>query len=107
MQPDEGYRTYGPTRQNEGLRSDFNPIENAFAKLKGLLRQTGGRTVEGIWTTTGKLLDAFKHSEYANDLTAVGYDVTWAVPAPETSAISPHRLRRSLATEHQASHLRL
>ena len=26
---------------------DFNPIENAFAKLKALLRKAGERTVEG------------------------------------------------------------
>jgi hypothetical protein len=30
--------------------SDFNPIENAFAKLKALLRQGAKRTVEGLWT---------------------------------------------------------
>ncbi|MEH2669437.1 hypothetical protein DXU07_08330 [Bradyrhizobium elkanii] len=30
--------------------SDFNPIENAFAKLKALLRQAAKRTVEGLWT---------------------------------------------------------
>ena len=30
---------------------DFNPIENAFAKLKALLRKAAERTVEGLWTT--------------------------------------------------------
>src|SRR3954451_19257996 len=29
---------------------DFNPIENAFAKLKALLRKAAERTVEGLWT---------------------------------------------------------
>ena len=28
---------------------DFNPIENAFAKLKALLRKAGERSVEGLW----------------------------------------------------------
>jgi transposase len=29
---------------------DFNPIENAFAKLKALLRKAAERTIEGLWT---------------------------------------------------------
>ena len=29
---------------------DFNPIENAFSKLKALLRKAAERTVEGLWT---------------------------------------------------------
>ncbi len=28
---------------------DFNPIENAFAKLKALLRKASERTVDGLW----------------------------------------------------------
>ena len=28
---------------------DFNPIENAFAKLKALLRKAAERTVTGLW----------------------------------------------------------
>ena len=28
---------------------DFNPIENAFAKLKVLLRKAAERTVDGLW----------------------------------------------------------
>ncbi len=55
---------------------DFNPIENAFAKLKTLLRKAGERTVEGLWTAIGRLLDAFTPSECANYLAAAGYDAT-------------------------------
>ena len=29
---------------------DFNPIENAFAKLKALLRKAAERTIEGLWS---------------------------------------------------------
>jgi transposase len=36
---------------------DFNPIENAFAKLKALLRKAAERTVDGLWTAIGRLLD--------------------------------------------------
>ena len=55
---------------------DFNPIENAFAKLKALLRRAGERTVEGLWTTIGSLLDAFRPNECANYFAAAGYDAT-------------------------------
>ena len=33
---------------------DFNPIENAFAKLKALLRKAAERTVDGLWDTIGR-----------------------------------------------------
>ena len=39
---------------------DFNPIENAFAKLKTLLRNAAERTIEGLWTRIGECLPAFK-----------------------------------------------
>ncbi len=53
---------------------DFNPIENAFAKLKALLRKAAERTVEGLWTAIGHLIDAFTPNECANYFTAAGYD---------------------------------
>ena len=53
---------------------DFNPIENAFAKLKALLRKAAERTVEGLWTAIGRLIDVFTPSECANDFAAAGYD---------------------------------
>ena len=55
---------------------DFNPIEKVFFKLKALLRKAAERTVEGLWTTIGKLLDAFAPAECANYFTAAGYDAT-------------------------------
>ena len=55
---------------------DFNPIENAFAKLKALLRKAGERSIEGLWTAIGRLLDAFTPDECANYLAAAGYDAT-------------------------------
>jgi len=53
---------------------DFNPIENAFAKLKALLRKAAERTVEGLWRTIGTLLDQFSPQECANYFAAAGYD---------------------------------
>lgn len=55
---------------------DFNPIEKAFSKLKALLRKAAERTVEGLWTAIGRLLDAFTPTECANYFAACGYDAT-------------------------------
>jgi transposase len=46
---------------------DFNPIENAFAKLKALLRKAAERTI-------GTLIDLFTPAECANFFTAAGYE---------------------------------
>ncbi|ACL62567.1 transposase and inactivated derivatives-like protein (plasmid) [Methylobacterium nodulans ORS 2060] len=54
---------------------DLNPIENAFAKLKALLRKAAERTVEGLWDAVGRLLEKitsddcagfFAHAEYVS-----------------------------------------
>jgi transposase len=37
---------------------DLNPIEQAFAKLKALLRKAAPRTVEALWTAIGESLSA-------------------------------------------------
>jgi transposase len=55
---------------------DLNPIENAFAKLKALLRKAAERTVDGLWRRIGLLLDAFTPQECANYFAAAGYDAT-------------------------------
>ena len=55
---------------------DFNPIEKAFSKLKALLRKAAERTVEGLWTKIGRLLDAFTPSECVNYFAACGYGPT-------------------------------
>ena len=38
---------------------DFNPIENAFAKLKALLRKAAARTIDGLWAAIGRLTTLF------------------------------------------------
>ena len=53
---------------------DFNPIENAFAKLKTLLRAAAERTVEALWHRIGDLLDRFTPEECANYFAAAGYE---------------------------------
>ena len=53
---------------------DFNPIENAFAKLKAFLRKAAERTIEGLWRVIGRLVDLFTPDECANYFTAAGYE---------------------------------
>ena len=52
---------------------DLNPIEQAFAKLKALLRRAAERTKDGLWTAIGKLLDLFPPADCANYLANSGY----------------------------------
>ena len=53
---------------------DFNPIEMAFSKLKALLRKAAERTVEGLWSAIGRLIDTVTPDECANFFAAAGYD---------------------------------
>jgi transposase len=53
---------------------DFNPIENAFAKLKALLRKAAERTITGLWSAIGRIVDLFNPTECANYFAAAGYD---------------------------------
>lgn len=52
---------------------DLNPIEQAFAKLKALLRKAAERTKDGLWNAIGRLLDLFPPAECANYFTNSGY----------------------------------
>ena len=53
---------------------DFNPIENAFSKLKALLRKAAERTVASLWNAIGRIIDTFSPDECANYFAAAGYD---------------------------------
>ncbi len=53
---------------------DFNPIEQAFAKLKALLRKAAERSVDGLWDAIASILDTFTPAECANYFAAAGYD---------------------------------
>ena len=39
---------------------DFNPIENAFAKLKALLRKAAERTIDGLWKVASEVVVEFR-----------------------------------------------
>jgi len=55
---------------------DFNPIENAFSKLKRLVRSAKKRTVDELWNFLGEAIDAFPASECANYFHHCGYAAT-------------------------------
>jgi transposase len=55
---------------------DFNPIEQAFAKLNTLLRTAAARTIPDLWATIKRALTRFQPAECRNYLAAAGYDAT-------------------------------
>ena len=55
---------------------DLNPIELAFAKLKGLLRKAAARTREALCGAIAQAIDAFTPAECSNYLRHDGYAST-------------------------------
>jgi transposase len=55
---------------------DLNPIEQAFAKLKALLRKAGERSIPALWDRIGSLLCTFSAPECANYFRHAGYAST-------------------------------
>ena len=53
---------------------DFNPIEQAFAKLKALLRSAAARSIPDLWAAIRDAFTRFKPDECRNYLAAAGYD---------------------------------
>ena len=53
---------------------DFNPIEQAFAKLKALLRKAAARTVDELEAAIAAALEAFPPQECAHYFAHAGYN---------------------------------
>lgn len=53
---------------------DMNPIENAFSKLKAILRKAAARTIDDLWTVIGNAIPTFSAGECAAYFTAAGYE---------------------------------
>jgi transposase len=53
---------------------DFNPIENAFSKLKSILRKAAARTVPELWDAIRDALPRFTPNECTNYFIAAGYE---------------------------------
>ena len=52
---------------------DLNPIENAFSKLKAILRKAAARSVDDLWAVIGEAIPKFTESECRNFFLAAGY----------------------------------
>ncbi|MFC7692666.1 transposase [Paeniroseomonas aquatica] len=48
---------------------DLNPIENAFAKLKAILRKAAARTIDDLWNAIRDALPRFTPDECRNYFT--------------------------------------
>ena len=55
---------------------DLNPIEEAFAKIKGLLRKAGARTREALLEAMGRALEAVTANEARGFFEHRGYRAT-------------------------------
>jgi transposase len=55
---------------------DLNPIENAFAKLKAILRKAAARTLDDLWDAIRDALPTLGQHECANYFAAAGYGAT-------------------------------
>jgi transposase len=52
---------------------DLNPIENAFSKLKAILRKQAARTIPALWETFAMAIQEFTPDEARNYFKAAGY----------------------------------
>ena len=53
---------------------DFNPIEQAFAKLKTSLRKAAARTVDDLWAAIAEAIELFPPAQCANFFANSGYE---------------------------------
>jgi hypothetical protein len=54
--------------------SRFNPIENAFAKLKAMMQAKAQRTIAAPWNAVSSIANLFNPTECANYFRAAGCD---------------------------------
>jgi len=55
---------------------DFNPIEQAYAKFKALLRKAAARTIDDLWDVIAEAIEAYTPNECRNFFVSAGYDPT-------------------------------
>ncbi len=69
-------RSTGPARAFLYLppySPDLNPIEQAFAKMKALLRRASERTRDALWSAVGRVLDLYTPQECRKLFKNAGY----------------------------------
>ena len=59
---------------------DFTPIEQAFSKIKAILRRLGARSTEMLWEAMGVAVEAITPADAIAWFAHAGY----ALPAPAT-----------------------
>ncbi len=59
---------------------DFNPIEHAFFKLKGILRRTQARTYDALQTAIGKALESITQQDAGGYFRHCGYLSYGSIP---------------------------
>lgn len=70
-----GHRSRGrPPHVPPALQSRLQPDREGVARLKAMLRRAGERTVSGLWSLIGRLVDLFQSQECANYFSSCGYD---------------------------------
>jgi hypothetical protein len=78
---DRAYRhspSRAPARRSSicAYSADLNPIEQAFAKLKAILRKAAARTKNELWNTIRRALDQCDADEFEGYLRHYGYGST-------------------------------
>ena len=53
---------------------DLNPIEEAFSKVKNLIRKAKARTLEALFAVTGRALEAVSEEDARSFFAECGYD---------------------------------
>ena len=55
---------------------DFNPIEEAFSKVKNLIRKARARTLEALFAVTARALEAISKEDARGFFADCGYDAS-------------------------------
>ncbi len=56
---------------------DFDPIEEAFSKIKGLLRRAKARTYDALVEATGRALAAVSEEDARGFFVRCSYPLSW------------------------------
>ena len=63
-----------PYARTHAAWPNFKPIEKAFSRLEAMLRKAGERSIFGLSSLAGTLVELFQPQECANYATCCGYD---------------------------------
>ena len=90
-------RALTPSVPRQNTQPDLNPIEQVFAKLKGLVRKAAPRTLDAVSEPSPKPLTTIPPDECANYLTGAGYASAHDAECSKASLAGADRRGRSFA----------